>query len=145
MSYESENKYSCVFSGGDGDIDGADLATQDDTTKPKKEELLASETMGTENTGTTEGNMKSGIADVMAKILGKTIPKNKNPVLARGQTDREIQRRKRSRNKESGNVGKKSKKSKDGDDSSDWTDASDDDSTESRRKAQQKMQKVVFK
>ena len=136
-----------AFSGTSGDTDGANLASQDEAVGQAMGESLESEseTKDTENTSTTEENTKSGIADVMAKILGKTIPKNKNPVLAKGQTDREIQRRKRVRDKETGKVGKKSKKSKDGDESSDWTDASDDDSPESQKKAQLKMQKVGFR
>ena len=136
-----------AFSGTSGDTDGANLASQDEAVGQAMGESLESEseTKDTENTSTTEENTKSGIADVMAKILGKTIPKNKNPVLAKGQTDREIQRRKRVRDKETGKVGKKSKKSKDGDESSDWTDASDDDSPESQKKAQLKMQKVDFR
>lgn len=120
------------------------MATQHDSIEEEKDALVASDAEGADNSGSTEENTKSGIADVMAKILGKAVPKNKNPVLARGQTDREIQRKKRMRAKESGQAGKKSKKSKGGDDSSDWTDASDDDTVESRKKAQLKMQKVVF-
>ena len=136
-----------AFSGTSVDTDGANLASQDEAMGQAMGESLESESemKDTENTSTTEENTKSGIADVMAKILGKTVPKNKNPVLAKGQTDREIQRRKRMRDKETGKVGKKSKKSKDGDESSDWTDASDDDSPESRKKAQLKMQKVGFR
>ncbi|KAK7104848.1 hypothetical protein V1264_019503 [Littorina saxatilis] len=131
------------YSDNDGNPDGTHLTAQNGTdqeikTEPESE---TDEALPTTDNNTQEDNQKSGIADVMAKILGKKIPKHKNPILARGQTDREIQKRKRQREKESGIVKKKTKKSKDGNCSSDLTDESDDDSPEAKKNAHLRLEK----
>lgn len=46
----------------------------------------------------------SGLADVMAAILTKTVQKKGAVILAKGQTDKEIRVRKRKRDKEEGKV-----------------------------------------
>ncbi|PVD26532.1 hypothetical protein C0Q70_14209 [Pomacea canaliculata] len=43
---------------------------------------------------------KSGLANVMAKILSKSTPEKKSVILCRGKTDREIQKKKRSKGNE---------------------------------------------
>jgi len=49
---------------------------------------------GDDNEGNNEQGT-SGLANVMAKILGKRVPENKPAILAKAKTDREIQWRKR--------------------------------------------------
>lgn len=68
----------------------------------------------------------------MSKILSRSLPLNKHVILARGQTDREILRKKHIRD-----VEKKTEKSSDSEDS-------EDDSPEGRRKALLKKQQVDF-
>ena len=53
-----------------------------------------------ENDENTTEKSNIGLADTFAKILGKKVPKGKNPVLSKGQTDQEIKIRKRQRVKE---------------------------------------------
>ncbi|XP_076464342.1 RRP15-like protein [Babylonia areolata] len=99
----------------------------------------------TEMETSQEKNSGCGITDVMAKILDNPVPKQKGAILARGQTDHEIKRKKKMKEKDSEDaekpVKKRKTKSKDGgDSSSDWTDDSEEDSRRSHLQMKKKKE-----
>ncbi|XP_067681221.1 RRP15-like protein [Haliotis asinina] len=82
------------------------LSESDSDSISIKEEITTDDEDKTKNDNTTGDGTPppSGLADVMAAILTKSVQKKGAVILAKGQTDKEIRVRKRKRDKEEGKV-----------------------------------------
>ncbi|XP_050406439.1 RRP15-like protein [Patella vulgata] len=74
---QKEENLSDLDSGSEADVESEDVSDASD------QEL------------SDDGNKKSGMADAMARILGKQVPSKKNVILAKGMTDKQIERKRK--------------------------------------------------
>lgn len=117
----------------DEEDSGSEISLNDDAADEDHddEENSGSETSLKDDAADEDQSEKSGLANVMAKILSKSTPEKKSVILCRGKTDREIQKKKQSK----GNEGQPKSNVSDSDES-----FSDD--PEARKKAAMKRKMV---